>query len=127
MIILYHFGRLSLVTLLTNFLILPAQPGVMIWGGIATLLGMVIQPLGQVIGWVAWVFLTFTIEVVRLTARVPFASAEVQMNGWMVSWLVWGQTTTSRLPSLSTSQLSHILSTINFYHFAGDMARLIRT
>ena len=84
MIILYHFGRLSLVTLLTNFLILPAQPGVMIWGGIATLLGLVVQPLGQVIGWVAWVFLTFTIEVVRLTARVPFASAEVQMDGWMV-------------------------------------------
>ena len=83
-IILYHFGRLSLVTLLTNFLILPAQPGVMIWGGIATLLGLVVQPLGQVVGWVAWVFLTFTIEVVRLTARVPFASAEVQMNGWMV-------------------------------------------
>ncbi len=84
MIILYHFGRLSLVTLLTNFLILPAQPGVMIWGGIATLLGLVVRPLGQVVGWVAWVFLTFTIEVVRLTARVPFASAEVQMDGWMV-------------------------------------------
>ncbi|MDY6875639.1 MAG: DNA internalization-related competence protein ComEC/Rec2 [Chloroflexota bacterium] len=85
-IILYHFGRLSLVTLLTNFLILPAQPGVMIWGGIATLLGLVVRPLGQVIGWVAWVFLTYTTEVVRLTARVPFASVEVQMEGWMV----WG-------------------------------------
>ncbi len=58
----------------------------MIWGGIATLLGLVVRPLGQAIGWVAWVFLTFTIEVVRLTARVPFASAEVQMDGWMV----WG-------------------------------------
>ena len=83
-IILYHFGRLSLVTLLTNFLILPAQPGVMIWGGAATLLGLVVRPLGQVVGWVAWVFLTYTIEVVRLTARVPFASVPVQMSGWIV-------------------------------------------
>ena len=85
-IILHYFGRLSLVTLITNFLILPAQAGVMIWGGMATLLGLVVRPLGQVVGWVAWVFLTFTIEVVRLTARVPFASMPVRMN----SWMVWG-------------------------------------
>ncbi len=85
-LIMKTFGRLSLVTLATNFLILPAQPGVMIWGGIATLLGLVVRPLGQVVGWVAWVFLAYTIEVVRLTARVPFASVEVRMDGWMV----WG-------------------------------------
>ncbi len=85
-ILLSRFGRLSLVTPLTNFLILPAQPGVMIWGGVATLLGLVFRPLGQVVGWVAWVFLTYTIEVVRLTARVGFASMPVRMEGWMV----WG-------------------------------------
>jgi competence protein ComEC len=32
------------------------------------------------------VFLAYTIEVVRLTARVPYASLPVQMAGWMV----WG-------------------------------------
>ena len=85
-IILYYFGRLSLVTLVTNFLILPVQAGVMIWGGIATLLGLVFLPLGQIAGWIAWVFLTYTIEMVRLTARVPFASVPVRMEGWMV----WG-------------------------------------
>jgi len=83
-IILYYFGRLSLVTLLTNFLILPVQSFVMIWGGVATLLGLVFLPLGQVVGWVAWVFLTFTIEMVRLTARAPFASLPLKMEGWMV-------------------------------------------
>jgi competence protein ComEC len=85
-LILHTFGRLSLVTLVTNFLILPAQPGVMVWGGLALLVGLVVQPLGQAIGWVAWVFLTYTIEVVRLTARVPFASLPVRVSGWMV----WG-------------------------------------
>jgi competence protein ComEC len=83
-IILYYFGRLSLVTLVTNFLILPVQAGVMIWGGIATLLGLVFLPLGQIVGWIAWVFLTYTIGMVRLTARVPFASTPVRMEGWMV-------------------------------------------
>ncbi len=85
-LILAYFGRLSLVTLVTNFLILPVQSGVMILGGIATLLGLVSLPLGQVAGWAAWVFLTFTIEMVRLTARVPFASLPLRVEGWMV----WG-------------------------------------
>lgn len=83
-VILYHFGRLSLVTLVSNLLVLPIQSGVMMWGGLATLSGLALRPLGQVVGWVAWVFLTYTIEVVRLTARVPFASVPVKMTGWMV-------------------------------------------
>jgi competence protein ComEC len=83
-IILSTFGRLSLVTLLTNFLILPVQSYVMIFGGFAMLLGLAVQPLGQVVGWIAWVFLTYTIEMVRLTARVPRAAVPVQMAGWMV-------------------------------------------
>jgi competence protein ComEC len=85
-IILSIFGRLSLITLATNFLILPVQSYVMVLGGIALLLGLIFRPLGQVVGWVAWVFLTYTIEMVRLTARVPFASVPVKMEGWMV----WG-------------------------------------
>ena len=58
----------------------------MIWGGAATLLGLVIPALGRLVGWVAWVFLTHTIEVVGLTARIPRASVPVHMEGWMV----WG-------------------------------------
>jgi len=85
-IILHYFGRLSLVTLVTNFLILPAQAGLMITGGVATLLAMVLRPLGQIAGWAAWVFLTYTIEVVQLTARIPLASVPLQTQGWMV----WG-------------------------------------
>jgi len=56
----------------------------MIFGGIALLLGLVYQPLGQVVGWVAWVFLTYTIELVRLTAQAPLASVPVWMESWMV-------------------------------------------
>ncbi|HEY6043224.1 MAG TPA: ComEC/Rec2 family competence protein, partial [Anaerolineae bacterium] len=39
-IIAYTFHRLSLIGLLTNLLVLPVQPQVMIWGGLATLGGM---------------------------------------------------------------------------------------
>jgi competence protein ComEC len=86
-ITLFYFRRLSLVTLLTNLLILPVQSGVMILGGIATLTGLVWLPAGQMLGWIAWLFLAYTIEMVRITARVPFASvALVRFDGWMA----WG-------------------------------------
>ncbi len=85
-VILAYFGRLSIVTFLTNFLILPVQSYVMVVGGLALLLGLIIRPLGQMVGWVAWVFLTYTIEMVRLTAHVPHASVPLRVEGWMV----WG-------------------------------------
>ena len=80
---IYYFRRLSLVTLLTNLLILPAQAGLMITGGLATLAGMVWLPAGRLLGWVAWLFLTYTIETVRITARVPYASVVLgRVDGW---------------------------------------------
>ncbi|HET89182.1 MAG TPA: DNA internalization-related competence protein ComEC/Rec2 [Chloroflexi bacterium] len=83
-IILGYFGRLSLVTLVTNLLILPVQSWLMIWGGVATLLGLILLPLGKVVGWVAWAFLTYTIEIVRLTARPSFASLPLPMDAGLV-------------------------------------------
>jgi competence protein ComEC len=89
-VILYTFRRLSLVSLLTNFLILPAQPGVMIWGGIATLLGLVWLPVGQAVGWIAWLFLTYTVRVVEITAQIPFAAIDIQRPSLIVIWLYYG-------------------------------------
>ena len=74
------FGQLSLISLPANALILPAQPGVMTWGGLATLTGMVFEPLGQILAWVAWLFLTYTIALVEFFARVPGAVVEVEMS-----------------------------------------------
>jgi len=69
----YYFRQLSLVSLLTNGLVLPAQPGVMVTGGLALLAGLVWLPLGQATGWVAWLFLAWTTGIVELTARIPGA------------------------------------------------------
>lgn len=84
-IIVYHFGRLSLISLLTNFLILPAQPPIMT-GGMATLLaGLLWEPLGRVLAVIPWLFLTYTTAVVRLTAAVPMASVSTGDAGRVVA------------------------------------------
>ena len=79
-IIAYHFGQLSLVSPLANLFILPVQPGVMIWGGLATLTGMVIPAVGQLFAWVAWLFLSWTIGLVRLFAGLPLASVTISIS-----------------------------------------------
>jgi competence protein ComEC len=76
-IILYHFQRLSLVMPLANALVLPAQPMLMGTGAAALVAGTVWLPLGQVAGWISWLFLTYTIRVVEFLALVPFASVDV--------------------------------------------------
>ncbi|MCA9872381.1 MAG: MBL fold metallo-hydrolase, partial [Anaerolineales bacterium] len=50
------------------------QPGVMIWGGAATLAGMAWTTLGQPLAWIAWLFLAVTIGLVRAFAAVPGAA-----------------------------------------------------
>lgn len=76
-LILFSFHRLSLVGLITNLLVLPVQPAVEIFGGAATLVAMAVQPVGQVLAWIAWAFLEWTIAIVRATAALPLASVEI--------------------------------------------------
>ncbi len=76
-LIVFTFHRLSLVGLAANFFALPAQPAVMLWGGIATIAAMIVQPIGQIIGWVAYAFLQYTIIVVEFAAHLPFAALDV--------------------------------------------------
>ena len=55
-IMAYHFQRISLVSFIANPFILPAQPAVMILGGLAVLLSLIWLPLGQVAAWITWPF-----------------------------------------------------------------------
>ena len=52
-VIAYHFNCISLVAFLVNPLILPAQPPLMIVGGLALLVSLVTQPLGQLLAYLA--------------------------------------------------------------------------
>jgi len=89
-ITLYYFRRFSLISPLTNFLIIPAQPPVMVLGGIATILGSFHPLLGQPVAWVAWLFVAYTIGVVELTARLPITGIELGSFSAGAMWLYYG-------------------------------------
>lgn len=83
-IMLYQFDTFSLISPLANLLILPAQPGVMVIGGLAALLGMISPALGQLPTWVTWLFLTYTINLVRFFADLPLSSMAVSIGPGIV-------------------------------------------
>ncbi len=73
-IIMFAFGRISLVSPLSNLLIGWLIAPIMTLGFLLVTLGFVWVPLAQVVGWFVWVPLTFVIHVIELTSRIPFAS-----------------------------------------------------
>lgn len=90
-VMIYHFQRLSLVSLLANPAILPAQPAVMILGGLAVILGLIHPPLGQLAALLAWPFVAYTIRIVELFDRIPgrvMALGEISLHWLILFYLV---------------------------------------
>jgi competence protein ComEC len=82
-ITLYYFQRLSLISSLANLMILPAQPPVMVLGGLTTILGLIYLPLGHMISYLSWPFLVYTIRLVEFMTRVQgsaYATGRVSMS-----------------------------------------------
>ena len=71
-------------------LVLPVQPPVMIWGGLAVLVGLpaslhpalegVLWPVARVLATIPWLALYWTVAVVQKLAALPFASVEVNLG-----------------------------------------------
>ena len=76
-IIAFHFRQLSLVSLIANLVILPAQPAVMILGGLALLLGTLYFSLGQLAAWLAWPCVVYTIRAVEWFAGLRGATLDL--------------------------------------------------
>ena len=80
-LLLANFQQLSLISPLTNMLILPFQPMAMIVGGVAALSGIASSFIGTLIGWVAYVPLTITLRVVMWMSQASWASVPVYTFG----------------------------------------------
>ncbi len=84
-----YFHRLSLVSWLANPLVLPAQPAVMVLGGMAAMAGSVWLPLGRPLAWIAWPFVAYTNRMVEWFAGWPAASLPLGTVGPFVVGLYY--------------------------------------
>ncbi|GAP13095.1 ComEC/Rec2-related protein [Longilinea arvoryzae] len=76
-VIAYHFGRLSLSALIANPLVLPAQPALMILGGLSLLGGLLWLPLGQLLAWLAWPLAAYTLRLTALLSSLPAGAISI--------------------------------------------------
>lgn len=79
-LLLYHFGRLSPASLPANLLVLPVQPAVLVFGGAMLLAGLLHPAAARVVAWPVWLFLAYTVSVIRFLAEMPLASVPLTLS-----------------------------------------------
>ncbi|MCF6276367.1 MAG: ComEC family competence protein [Candidatus Magasanikbacteria bacterium] len=83
-LVLFHFGRFSIVALPTNILILWIIPFIMLGGFLAVISSFIFFPLAQIISWITWIALEYVILIVRWFADFSFASINLSMPAIVV-------------------------------------------
>lgn len=79
-IIIYNFKTFSFIAPVANVLILPLIPLVMAIGFISSVLAILFEPLGRLLGYLAFGFLEYMIRVVEYLSSVPIASIDIEMK-----------------------------------------------
>ncbi|GAB5490650.1 MAG: DNA internalization-related competence protein ComEC/Rec2 [Phototrophicaceae bacterium] len=85
-LIVLYFGRLSLVSLLVNLLIVPVQAGLLLLGGLALIISLFSPALAQIFFWLDMLLLRWTISTVRYFGDLSFADIDISVP----SYLIWG-------------------------------------
>ena len=73
-VVLFGFGRFSLIAVLANVLILPVVPLTMLFGFLAGLAGFISLKIAAIFILPAWAMLSYQIWVVKILSLLPFAS-----------------------------------------------------
>lgn len=96
-ILIYNFGRLSLVGPFVNLLIVPLITPITILGFVLAFIGLVSIPLGVILSFPIWLVLTYIFKIIDLSSRVSFANIVVEEVSfiWVIlfyillGFLVW--------------------------------------
>ncbi len=75
-VLIFHFGRLSLISPLANILIVPLLPVIMIGGIVLSLSGCIWIGFAQIIAWLIYLVLNYLILVVEYLSKIPLAVIE---------------------------------------------------
>lgn len=98
-LLLFLMGEISLVAIIANVLVLPVVPLAMLLSFLAALSGAVAASFGVVVGYPAYLLLSWVILVAERSAAVPFATtssgiviASMVLGGVGLLW--WGRSAT---------------------------------
>ena len=86
-LIAYNFGVVSLVALPATFFSLPALPFIIVTSALVAFVGLFAMFAAQILGWLAWLFLSYFLSVVQGFDALPFSSFQVST---ISAWYIWG-------------------------------------
>ncbi|HEY1085748.1 MAG TPA: ComEC/Rec2 family competence protein [Candidatus Saccharimonadales bacterium] len=81
-IILLYFGQMSNVAIPANLLILPLVPLAMLLTFIAGIGALLLPTLGWVIGYPAYLLLSYMTQTAQFFANLPWATTEIEITPW---------------------------------------------
>ncbi|MFA7654256.1 MAG: ComEC/Rec2 family competence protein [Candidatus Magasanikbacteria bacterium] len=83
-LILYQFGRLSVVAPLANILVLWLIPFLMLFSFLSVIFSFLFYPLGQIIAWITGVGLNYVIILTQWLGKKSWAATEVKISLWVM-------------------------------------------
>jgi competence protein ComEC len=86
-LIAYNFGIVSLVGLPATFFSLPALPFIIVTAALVAFVGLFAVLTAQILGWLAWLFLSYLVFLVQGFDALPFSSFQVSI---ISAWYIWG-------------------------------------
>ena len=89
-LVVYIFGRFSVIAPVANLLILPVVPLAMLLGFISLFGAIIFLPLGQILVYPTWVVLSYIIKVAEFLASWKMAALNLTMPGWLMVLLYCG-------------------------------------
>ncbi len=84
-ILIYNFGYISLISPLTNILIVPFLAPITILIFAFGIIG-ILYPLGFLLSFPIWLCLTYIIKIIEFSAKIPFATLGFENIHWI--WLI---------------------------------------
>lgn len=110
-LILYQFGRLSIVAPLVNIIVLPVVPWAMALGFAAATVGMISWHLGWILGWFVWLVLSYIILIVKFFGNLSRSSIEIKGLPWwtvligygLIGWWVIRRNTKTKIHESKTN------------------------
>jgi competence protein ComEC len=86
-LIAYNFGVVSLVALPATFFALPALPFIIVTAALVAFTGLFALVAAQILGWLAWLFLSYLVFLVQSFDVLPYSSLQVSN---VSTWHIWG-------------------------------------
>lgn len=83
-ILIFHFGRISLISPLANLMIVPLLPVIMGLGMIIVFIGLVYLPLAKIVVWPIWFLLSYLIKTIEYLSSFPWAAYEFKNISWVI-------------------------------------------